>query len=46
MGGVPFIEIQKKDCKILKFGHGKWKWKVSNNRLNPHPLGEAKNNKR
>lgn len=23
MGGVPFIEIQKKDCKILKFGHGK-----------------------
>ena len=22
-GGVPFIEFQKKDCKVLKFGHGK-----------------------
>ncbi len=22
-GGVPFMEIQRKDCKILKFGHGK-----------------------
>lgn len=22
-GGVPFIEIQKKDCKVVKFGHGK-----------------------
>jgi len=22
-GGVPYIEIQKKDCKILKISHGK-----------------------
>lgn len=22
-GGVPYIEIQKKDCKILKVSHGK-----------------------
>jgi hypothetical protein len=23
LGGVPYIEIQKKDCKILGIGHGK-----------------------
>lgn len=22
-GGVPFIEIQRYDCKVLRFGHGK-----------------------
>ncbi|MCP4180260.1 MAG: hypothetical protein GY756_21055 [bacterium] len=22
-GGVPYIEIQKSDCKIIRFGHGK-----------------------
>lgn len=23
VGGVPFIEIQRYDCKVLRFGHGK-----------------------
>ena len=23
VGGVPFIEIQKKDCKVIRFGHSK-----------------------
>lgn len=22
-GGVPFIEFQSKDCKVIRFGHGK-----------------------